>query len=263
MVPKLSWDSIFGTHKCLSPKMVPKLSLYLPKWYPGYFSVKIEGKLVKLDTCHSIGNTTQGQNSLFAHHLSQPPLSLSLISVGAAVNYLQWPQNVYQHEEHNLRLKLYNYIKVRFKVYCEILMPEVQKPKSKTASVLLVWLSILKTKGTTRLLGSRASKPTRFGGRKWPEKNLEFSSFSGRQVFRRVGLQDLVRLACLEPLKPLVEAVTCFCGRRWVVLMAGEGEEREVARGRRERNFFFFTVPNFPSILTENLTEVPFRTNGC
>ena len=38
---------------------------------------------------------------------------------------------------------------------------------------------------------------------------------------------------------------------------AGEGGEE------RERNFFFFfTVPNFPSILTENLTEVPFRTNG-
>ena len=48
--------------------------------------------------------------------------------------------------------------------------------------------------------------------------------------------------------------------------MAGEGEEREIARGRggeeRENFFFFFTVPNFPSILTENLTEVSFRTNG-
>ena len=42
----------------------------------------------------------------------------------------------------------------------------------------------------------------------------------------------------------------------------GEGD-RAGERGRREReNFFFFTVPNFPSILTENLTEVPFRTNG-
>ena len=62
---------------------------------------------------------------------------------------------------------------------CEISMPEFQNPKTETASVLLVRLSILKTKGTTRFLGSRASKPTRFGGPEWPEFFFEFSSFSG------------------------------------------------------------------------------------
>ena len=212
------------------------------------FLVKIEGKLDKLDKCHSIGNTTQGQNSLFAHHLSQPPLSLyppplSLLSVGAAVNYLQWPQNVYQHEEHNSRMKLYNYIKVRFKVYCEILMPEVQKPKTKTASVLLVWLSILKTKGTTRLLGSRASKPTRFWGRKWSEKKSWICKLFRPASFPASGASRLGSLGLPWAseaiggggdmfLWPEVGGVDGWRGR-------GEGARAGRGGGEREREFFF------------------------
>ena len=149
--PQMSRESN-GTQTIIrQPKMVPQLNflLKLHKW-PS-FGKKIKGKRDFLPIIIF---------SLLTPLSLSPAGSFSLLSVGTAVTRLQWPQNVYQNEEDNLRMKLHNYVKVKFKVDCEISRSKVKKIKTKTASVLRVRLSILKTKGTTRFLGSRASKPT-------------------------------------------------------------------------------------------------------